>query len=70
MRRRWRGADGGTEAFYRAYELRMDALVTYPIFGYPVSYHRMLELQVRMACQSARWRDHEVSGIRLAVVAD
>jgi CRISPR-associated protein Cas1 len=57
------------KAFYRAYELHMDALVTHPIFGYPVSYCRMLELQVRMAWQSARWRDHEVSGIRHAVGA-
>jgi CRISPR-associated protein Cas1 len=26
----------------------MDALVTHPIFGYRVSYRRMLELYVRM----------------------
>ncbi|MGA7416312.1 MAG: CRISPR-associated endonuclease Cas1, partial [Bryobacteraceae bacterium] len=28
----------GRKAFYRAYELRMDTLVTHPIFGYRVSY--------------------------------
>jgi CRISP-associated protein Cas1 len=38
----------GRKAFYRAYELRMDTLVTHPIFGYRVSYRRLLELQVRM----------------------
>ena len=38
----------GRKAFYRAYELRMDMLVTHPIFGYRVSYRRLLELQVRM----------------------
>jgi len=38
----------GRKGFYRAYELRMDTLVTHPIFGYRVSYRRLLELQVRM----------------------
>ena len=38
----------GRKAFYRAYELRMDTLITHPIFGYRVSYRRLLELQVRI----------------------
>jgi CRISPR/Cas system-associated endonuclease Cas1 len=38
----------GRKAFYRAYELRMDMLVTHPIFGYRVSYRRLLEVQVRL----------------------
>lgn len=38
----------GRKAFYRAYELRMDTLVTHPIFGYRVSYRRLLDLQVRI----------------------
>ena len=38
----------GRKAFYRAYELRMDTLVTHPIFGYRVSYRRLLEVQVRL----------------------
>jgi CRISP-associated protein Cas1 len=38
----------GRKAFYRAYELRMDTLVTHPIFGYRLSYRRLLEVQVRM----------------------
>lgn len=38
----------GRKGFYRAYELRMDMLVTHPIFGYRVSYRRLLELQVRL----------------------
>jgi len=38
----------GRKGFYRAYEMRMDTLVTHPIFGYRVSYRRLLELQVRM----------------------
>lgn len=38
----------GRKAFYRAYELRMDTLVTHPIFEYRVSYRRLLEIQVRL----------------------
>jgi len=38
----------GRKAFYRAYELRMDALVTHPVFGYRVTYRRMLEIQARL----------------------
>lgn len=32
----------------RAYERRMDELVTHPVFGYRVSYRRVLEVQVRL----------------------
>lgn len=39
---------GGRKAFFRAYELRMDALVTHPLFEYRVSYRRMLEIQARL----------------------
>jgi len=39
---------GGRKAFYRAYELRMDGLVTHPIFEYRVSYRRLLEIQARL----------------------
>lgn len=38
----------GRKAFYRAYELRMDTLVTHPLFGYRVTYRRMLEVQARL----------------------
>jgi CRISPR-associated protein Cas1 len=38
----------GRKAFYRAYELRMDQLVTHPLFDYRVSYRRMLEIQARL----------------------
>ncbi len=38
----------GRKAFFRAYEQRMDALVTHPLFGYRVSYRRMLEIQTRL----------------------
>ena len=39
---------GGRKAFLRAYEARMDTLVTHPLFDYRVSYRRLLEIQVRL----------------------
>jgi CRISPR-associated protein Cas1 len=39
---------GGRKAFFRAYEMRMDTLVTHPLFEYRVSYRRLLEIQSRL----------------------
>lgn len=36
------------KAVLRAYERRMDTLVTHPVFGYSVSYRRILEIQTRL----------------------
>ena len=38
----------GRKAFFRAYEQRMDTLVTHPLFGYRINYRRMLEVQTRL----------------------
>ncbi|MEQ1828171.1 MAG: CRISPR-associated endonuclease Cas1 [Pirellula sp.] len=38
----------GRKSFFRAYEQRMDQLVTHPLFDYRVSYRRMLEIQTRL----------------------
>jgi CRISP-associated protein Cas1 len=38
----------GRKGFFRAYELRMDSLVTHPMFDYRVSYRRLLEIQARL----------------------
>jgi CRISPR-associated protein Cas1 len=38
----------GRSGFFRAYELRMDTLVTHPMFDYRVSYRRLFEMQARM----------------------
>lgn len=38
----------GRKGFFRAYELRMDTLVTHPMFDYRVSYRRVLEIQGRL----------------------
>jgi CRISP-associated protein Cas1 len=39
---------GGRKGFFRAYELKMDTLVTHPTFEYRVSYRRLLEIQARL----------------------
>jgi len=38
----------GRTAFLRAYERRMDELVSHPVFGYRISYRRVLEVQIRL----------------------
>lgn len=38
----------GRRALIRAYEQRMNTLVTHPVFGYRVSYRRVLEIQARL----------------------
>ncbi|HEX4607229.1 MAG TPA: CRISPR-associated endonuclease Cas1 [Urbifossiella sp.] len=38
----------GRRAFFRAYETRMATEVTHPVYGYRMSYARMLEVQARM----------------------
>jgi CRISP-associated protein Cas1 len=38
----------GRKRFLQSYEQRMDTLVTHPIFGYRVSYRRVLEIQARL----------------------
>jgi len=48
---------GGRKGFFRAYELRMDTLVTHPWFEYRVSYRRLLEIQARLL---AKWIEGEI----------
>lgn len=40
--------DGGRKRFIAAFERRMSQEITHPIFGYKVSYRRLLELQSRL----------------------
>jgi CRISPR-associated protein Cas1 len=47
----------GRKAFFRAYEQRMDTLVTHPLFNYRVNYRRILEIQTRLL---ARCLTHEI----------
>ena len=47
----------GRRGFFRAYELKMDTLVTHPMFEYRVSYRRLLEIQARLL---ARYLEGEI----------
>jgi len=38
----------GRKGFLRAYELRIDTLVTHPMFDYRVNYRRLLEIQASL----------------------
>ncbi len=38
----------GRRTFLNAFERRLDSLVTHPIFGYTISYRRILEVQTRL----------------------
>jgi CRISPR-associated protein Cas1 len=40
--------DAGRSRLLRSYERRMDELVTHPLFGYRISYRRVLEVQARL----------------------
>jgi CRISPR-associated protein Cas1 len=51
-------SQAGRKGFFRAYELRMDSLVTHPLFEYRVSYRRLLEIQARLL---ARYLDGEIA---------
>jgi CRISPR-associated protein Cas1 len=49
--------DYGRKAFFHVYARRMDHIVTHPVFGYRLSYRRMLVLHARMI---AAWLLREV----------
>jgi CRISPR-associated protein Cas1 len=44
--------DAGRRAVIAAFERRMDTLVTHPIFGYRISYRRVLEVQARLLART------------------
>ena len=54
----WREAcqltDSGRRTFFQAYEQRKATVVTHPIYGYKMSYSRMLEVQARMLAAYVR----------------
>lgn len=41
----------GRKRFIQAYERRMDQLVTHPLFGYRISYRRVIEVQARLVAR-------------------
>lgn len=44
----------GRRTFFQAYEMRKAAAVTHPVYGYRMSYSRMLEVQARMLAAYVR----------------
>ena len=50
-------SDAGRKAFFTAYGRRMGDEITHPVFGYKLSYRRMLILHARMI---AAWLNNEV----------
>jgi CRISPR-associated protein Cas1 len=44
----------GRKRFFQAYEYRKATVVRHPVFGYPMSYGRMLEVQARMLAAHVR----------------
>jgi CRISPR-associated protein Cas1 len=54
----WRDAcqltDAGRKAFFLAYEQRKATEITHPVYGYRMSYSRMLEVQARMLAAHVR----------------
>ena len=54
----WREAcqltESGRRTFFQAYEQRRATVVTHPVFGYKMSYSRMLEVQARMLAAYVR----------------
>lgn len=54
----WRGAcqltDSGRRVFFNAYEQRKGTVITHPVYGYKMSYSRMLEVQARMLAAFVR----------------
>ncbi len=52
----------GRKGFLRAYEQRMDTLVTHPLFGYRVNYRRILEIQTRLLARVLTGEAHRYVG--------
>lgn len=46
--------DEGRKRFFQAYEQRKATVVTHPVFGYKMSYGRMMEVQARMLAAYVR----------------
>jgi CRISPR-associated protein Cas1 len=44
--------DPARKKFIEAYERRMDSLITHPLFGYRLSYRRVLEVQARLLARA------------------
>ena len=55
--------DGGRKALIRAYELRMDQMVTHPVFEYRCSWRSVLRIQARLLAKVLRGELETYTGI-------
>lgn len=51
--------DGARRALLQAYERRMDELIAHPVFGYRLSYRRVLAVQARLLARYVSGEIHE-----------
>jgi CRISP-associated protein Cas1 len=62
----WRDAcqltEEGRKKFFAAYEQRRATVVSHPVYGYKMSYSRMLEVQARMLAAYVRGDVHRYTG--------
>ena len=62
----WREAcqltEDGRKRFFQVYEQRKATVVTHPVFGYKMSYGRMVEVQARMLAGHVRGDLPEYTG--------
>ena len=62
----WRDAcnltDAGRKSFFAAYEQRKATVITHPVYGYRMSYARMLEVQARMLASFVRGETPSYTG--------
>lgn len=62
----WRDAcnltETGRKAFFAAYEQRKATVITHPVYGYRMSYARMLEVQARMLAAFVRGETPSYTG--------
>jgi CRISP-associated protein Cas1 len=54
--------EGGRRVFFQAYEQRKATEVTHPVYGYKMSYSRMIEVQVRMLAAFVRGTTPKYTG--------
>jgi len=54
-------SNNGRRTFINAFERRLDGLVTHPVFGYTISYRRVLEVQARLlaACLAGEFPHYQ-----------
>jgi CRISP-associated protein Cas1 len=54
--------EDGRKRFFETYEQRKSTVVTHPVFGYKMTYGRMLEVQARMLAAHVRGDIPEYTG--------